>query len=147
MAYKMRILYASSSPKIKTLANQIKENYGLSVNAVDEMLKPAYPCDKERIVILGMTLGETPKDEIISYCKELTKDRAANVALLIDGPEAGAKKVKEILTAAGTNVIDKVFYLKPASGLAKVLKFLDKLTDEESKQVIAWIDEALKNLK
>ena len=46
MAIKMRVLYASSKGKIATMANMIKAEFELPVNAVDKIEQPAYPATK-----------------------------------------------------------------------------------------------------
>ena len=133
MAIKMRVLYNSAKSKIKNIAGEIKAHYDLGVNAVD-VIPPAYSCDKERIVILILSAkGEHIDDSLRLFCQELTKARAQNVALVIDGNEAGAKKVKEILAEAGTKVMDEVMYVKSSA-----IPFLNKVKDEEKAAVLAW---------
>ena len=111
MAIKMRILYSSSKKKINNIANAIKAQYELAFNSVD-VIPPAYSCDKERIVILAVSAKGDISDSLRLFCRELTKARAQNVALMIDGDEKAANKLKETLTEAGTNVIDEVIYVK-----------------------------------
>ena len=88
MAIKMRVLYNSAKPKVKNIANEIKAHYDLGVNAVD-VIPPAYSCDKERIVVLILSAkGEHLDDSLRLFCQELTKARAQNIALMVDGNEA-----------------------------------------------------------
>ena len=141
MAIKMRILYASGKKKIKTLANAIKDHYQLAFNAVD-VIPPAYSCDKERIVLLAISAKKDVSDAVRLFCGELTKARAQNVALIIDGDEAAATKLKEILTAAGTNVIDEVFTINGGFPI-----FGDKLRDDEKTAAFAWVDRVTESLK
>ena len=133
MAIKMRVLYSSTKKKIATMANMIKAEFDLPVNAVDKIEQPAYACDKERLVVLMFSLKGEPSDVVRRFCGELNKSRANNVAIIMNGPEAAATRMKEILAAAGTNVIDEVFYVKTAA-----LSFLDKITDEEKADLLAW---------
>ena len=103
MAIKMRVLYNSTKPKIKNIANEIKAHYDLGVNAVD-VIPPAYSCDKERIVILALTAkGAHLDDSLRLFCQELTKVRAQNIALMIDGNEAAANAVKKVLAEVAQN--------------------------------------------
>ena len=139
MAIKMRILHASGKKKMLNIANEIKAHYDLAFNAVDK-IPPAYSCDKERIVILAISAKGNIGDSLRLFCMELTKARAQNVALLIDGDEAVANNLKEILTTAGTNVIDEVFYTK--CGL-----FASSVNSDEKTQIFAWVDRAIANLK
>jgi hypothetical protein len=139
MAIKMRILYSSSKKKMNNIAEAIKAKYDLAFNAID-VIPPAYSCDKERIVILGISCKDDLPNKVELFCRELTKARAQNVALIIDGPEAVANNVKAILAEAGTNVIDDVHYVK--CGL-----FGSALKPEEKEALFAWVDTVVANLK
>ncbi len=141
MAIKMRILYSSGKKKINNIANAIKEQYGLAFNSVD-VIPPAYSCDKERIVILAISAKGKIGDTVRLFCRELTKARAQNVALMIDGDEAAANNLKEILTEAGTNVVDEVLYVK--GGLPIIG---GGLKAEEKAEIFAWVDRVVENLK
>ena len=96
MAIKMRVLYASGKKKINLIANDIKAKYDLAFNSVD-VIPPAYSCDKERVVVLAISAKGDVSDAVRLFCRELTKARAQNVALMIDGDEAAANKLKSIL--------------------------------------------------
>ncbi len=141
MAIKMRILYASGKRKINNIANTIKAQYELAFNSVD-VIPPAYSCDKERIVVLIVSAKGDVSDAVRLFCRELTKARAQNVALMIDGDVAAANKLKEILGEAGTNVIDEVLYIK--GGLPIIG---GSLKDDEKTAIFAWIDRVIANLK
>lgn len=132
MAIKMRVLYTPTKKKLAELANVIKAEYSLDVNAVDTIL-PAYSCNNERIVILMLTLKGEPDDQLRRFCGEMTKARANNTALIVNGTEEAANRMKEILAAAGTKVVDEVFYVK-----TKFFSFLDKVTEEEKADMLAW---------
>ena len=142
MAIKMRVLYASPKKKIIEMAGMIKEEFDLPVNAVDPIEQPAYPCDKERLVILMFTLKGEPSDVVRRFCGELNKGRANNVAIVMDGNEAAAKCMKVILTAAGTNVIDEVHFVQTS-----FFSFLDKITDEEKADLLAWTHRVVDGLQ
>ena len=139
MAIKMRVLYASNKGKIAAMASMLHAEFQLPINAVDK-IPPAYSCDKERIVILAISGKGRVSDSIRLFCRELTKARAQNVALLIDGDAAIADNVKSILAEAGTNVIDEVMYVK--CGL-----FGSSVKPEEKTEIFAWIDRVIANLK
>ena len=137
----MRVLYATGKKKMINIANFIKRKYELDLNAVD-CVPPAYSCDKERIVVLAVAGKNDVEDSLRRFCIELTKVRAANVALLVDGTEAYANNVKEILKSAGTNVIEDVLYIKCG------LPFFAAVKPEEEAAVIDWLDnKVINNLK
>jgi hypothetical protein len=144
MAIKMRVLYNSAKPKIKNIANTIKAHYDLGVNAVD-VIPPAYSCDKERIVILMLTAkGAHLNDSLRLFCQELTKTRAQNIALVIDGNEAAANAVKQVLAEVAQNnaVYDEVLYIN--GGLPF---FGGSVKPEEKTAIIEWVDRVIANLK
>ena len=140
MAIKMRVLCDSKKGKINTLANMIKQEYDLPINALDK-IPPAYSCDKERIVILMLSLKGEPENTLRLFCREMTKARAQNTALIIDGSETAAKTIKDLLTEAGTHVIDEVLYIKGGFALFK------NATDEEKEQVRAFCKRVVENLQ
>ncbi len=139
MAIKMRVLcYPENNKKLHTLAEIIKAEYDLSVNSVDR-IPPAYSCDKERLVILAVQLKGTLPDGYRLFVRELTKARAANVAIISAGDEGSVQKTKELLGEAGTNVIEDV-------KTVKVGLFNTKVTDEEKADVLAWVKNTVENL-
>jgi hypothetical protein len=141
MAIKMRVLHATGKKKMINIANFIKQKYELSQNSVD-CVPPAYSCDKERIVVLAIAGKNDVEDALRRFCIELTKERTANVALMVDGTETYANNVKEILKSAGTNVIEDVLYIKCG------LPFLANVKPEEQTAVIDWLDnKVINNLK
>ena len=142
MAIKMRVLYNSKKKGMGQFAQAIASKYELPINATSGKFPPEYPCDKERIVILMFSLKGEPSDVVRRFCGELNKTRANNVALVVDGNEAAAKRMKEILTAAGTNVVDEVFYVKTS-----FLSFLDKITPEEKDALLAWTHKVVDGLQ
>lgn len=140
MAIKMRVLCSTSKKKLKNIANEIKVQKELAFNAVD-VIPPAYPCDKERIVVLAVTASGKISDSLRLFCRELNKTRAQNVALMIDGDEKAANLIKDTLTEAGTNVIDEVCYVKGG------LPFMGSVKPAEKEAVMAWVDRVIANLK
>jgi len=127
---KMRVMYFSKKAKLVTYATAIGEAFGCLVNDIP----PAYPADKERLVVMALTLGAAdPSDEVRRFSKELYPNRAQNVVLLVDGEpnSRGEKIVKDLLNQAGTNVIDQTYYVK--CGI-----FGKKISLEERQKVVDW---------
>lgn len=141
MAIKMRYLYFGGKKKLATIGDIIKTKYELSVNSVD-VIPPAYSCDKERIVILGLAVKNDIPDQLRLFCRELTKARAQNVSLIVEGSEKGAKAVIDLLKEAGTNVVGDVLYIKGA-----LLPFMGSVSEDEKAAVIAWADKIISDLK
>jgi len=126
---KMRVMYSSKKGKLITYAEAIGQACGCLANDIP----PAYPADKERLVLIGVTLNGEPNDKVRRFCSELYPNRAQNVALFIDGEPntEGEEQIKEILRTAGTNVIDDTYYVK--CGI-----FGKKITLEERQKIVDW---------
>ncbi len=126
---KMRVMYSSKKGKLATYAEAIGQACGCLVNDIP----PAYPADKERLVILCLTLGNDAEDKVRRFCSELYPNRAANVALVVDGAPgcSGELQIKQILRTAGTNVVDDTYYVK--CGI-----FGKKITLEERQKIVDW---------
>ena len=133
MAIKMRVLCYPEKKKLLEIGNMIKAEYELNVNSVDR-IPPAYSCDKERIVILAINLKGNLPDDYRLFVRELTKARAANVAILTSGDDVAVEKTKALLAEAGTHYIDNVKHIK--MGL-----FDNKVSDAEKTEILAWVEE------
>lgn len=127
---KMRVMYSSKKGKVVTYAEAIGQACGCLVNDIP----PAYPADKERLVIIVVTLGDEPSDQVRRFSSELYPNRAQNVALVIDGEEHSEAEstLREILKTAGTNVLDETYYLKKCGIFGK------KITLEERQAIVDW---------
>lgn len=139
MAIKMRVLCYPEKKKLLAIGNMIKAEYELSVNAVDR-IPPAYPCDKERIVILATNIKGSLPDDYRLFLGRLNKDGAHNVAIIAAGDDACVEKTKELLREAGTNVIDDTLKIK-------VGLFDSKVSDAEKADILAWIEKIRGQLK
>ncbi len=142
MAIKMRVLYDSKKKGMAQLATAIKNKYDLPINATSGKFPPEYPCDKERIVILGLSVKGDLSDELRRFCGDLNKARAANVALLIDGDQATADKVADIVKGAGTNLVD----VKVIS-FGGFLMFGGALTSDMEAELLKWVEDVVANCK
>ena len=144
MAIKMRFLYYSSKAKIKAMGEIIKTEFELSQNhnAVD-IIPPAYSCENERLVILAVSGKGDPDDVLRRFCFELKKNKAQNVALLIDGDDRMANNLLNVLKETGTNVMENVLYVNAPFKLFGG----GKVGDDEKKELIDWAHELVNNLK
>lgn len=137
MAIKMRYLYASNKKKFVTIGEIIKQKFDLTLNTAVDVIPPAYSCDKERFVFIGISVKDEPENKIRLFCQHLDKTKAANVALIVDGNEKGANAVKELLTSAGTNVFPEILYIKGG------IPFLGNLKPDEKTAITEWLDRAV----
>lgn len=136
---KMRALVVSGKGKLKTIGEILAKNGTYA----PDVIPPAYSCDRERLVVIIATLKSNMSDSFRRFCQELSKDKAQNVALIVDGNETDAKMVADWIKNAGANVIDNILYF-PVKGL--FAGFSKSLTPEENAKVLAWYDDVVKNL-
>ena len=135
---KTRVLYFSSQKKMKLFADILCDK----LQAKSDTIPPAYPCENEKLVVIGASVGKEVPDAFRRFLRELSKQRAQNVAFFIDGPDTSASIIMNEAREAGTNVISESF---PA--VCGGLPFLAKVKPEEKKAVEEWLDRVLAELK
>ena len=139
MAIKMRVLCTPVKKKLVNITQMIKQEFELNINAAD-VIPPAYSCDKERLVVLCLTCKGSLKDDIRLFITELNKNRASNVALMIDGTPDGDAYVRSLLEIAGAKVCQKTLYINGGN------LFNSKITDQEKTDIIAWVNECIASI-
>lgn len=132
---KMRVIYSTTKKKVLTFATAIAEAFKCQSDDVP----PAFPCDKEKLVVIVMSIKDEPNDKLRRFCGELNKTRALNTVLVVDGDPAskGVNQVKEILKEAGTNVIEEV-YTVDGGGI-----FGKKISLEERRDIVNWVQKII----
>ena len=138
---KMRVLTSTSKGKLLVLADRVAAK-AESTYKVDS-IPPDYSLDRERLLVIVATVKSSLSDSFRRFCTDLSKERAANVALIADGLPEDVAKLKEIIKEAGTNFIDDVLII--TGGLP--FKFAKKVTPEEEKSVDEWTDRILATVK
>lgn len=143
MALKMRFLYFSKKPQMKQLASAIKTEFGLTENNnATDIIPPAYSCENERLVILGISGKGELDDMVRRFCGELNKKKAQNVAILVDGDDRLLQNTISVLKDAGTNVIENTKVVKFGG-----LPFIGgKLSDSELNEYLAWVHEIVDSI-
>ena len=136
MAIKMRVLCTPGKKKLVSIPQMIKKEFDLNINAAD-VIPPAYSCDKERLVVLVITCKGSLKDDVRLFISELNKNRAYNVALMIDGNADGDAYVRSLLATTGTNVCPETLYINGGN------LFNSKISDQEHADIIAWVNKCI----
>ncbi len=132
---KMRVICYSKKKKMEDICEAIASSGGCRW----DKLPLAYPCDKERLTIFAVS---TPHDDLRRMAPEMVKERSANVAFLVDGPEGSANEYIESVKKAGANVIDNVMYVKCSK-----IPFLGKMTAEEKAAAQKWTEDVIAAMK
>ena len=138
MKMKLRVLTNTNKGKLLTIASKLASNSDYKA----DIIPPAYPCERERLVIIVLTAKGKTTTTFDLFAKSLDKSRAQNVAFIVDGDAAKAQPIIDMVKAAGTNVVDDVLYMN--GGLP--FKFVKKVTPQESSMVDEWFQTVLKKL-
>lgn len=127
---KIRVMCSSSKSKMKSIASALADEF--KCRLVDS-IPPAYPADKEKLVILCLSLKGEPSDELRRFCGGLYPNQTENIALIIDGSKdcRGYKVVRDAIRNTGTNIIEDIKFVK--CGL-----FSGKASADEKAQMIDW---------
>ena len=138
---KMRVLTSTKKGKLLVIADRVAQK-AESTYKVDS-IPPDYSLDRERLLVIVATVGPNLSDSFRRFCSDLSKERAANVALIADGQPENVSQLVSVIKEAGTNFIDDVLTI--TGGLP--FKFAKKVTPEEIKSVDEWIDRIIRTLK
>jgi hypothetical protein len=136
---KTRILYFPENRKKLLLFSQILCD---KLECKSDKIPPAYPCENEKLVVIGVSVGKDIPDSLRRFCRELVKTRAQNVAFFVDGPKQSAVDLMNESREAGSNVIGEVFECKTGG-----LPFLAKVTPEEKTGIEEWLKRVLAEIK
>jgi len=127
---KMRVMYFTRNGQMKTYAEAIGQAFG----ALASEIPPAYPCENERLVLIGLSVNKMKDDVVSRFCSQLTAQKANNVALFIDGKSGTNEEaaIRETLKNAGTNVLDDTYYCK--CGI-----FGKGISIEKRQEIVDWV--------
>lgn len=138
---KMRVLTSTKKGKLLVIADQVAKK-AESTYKVDS-IPPDYSLDRERLLVIVASVKSSLPDSFRRFCSDLSKERAANVALITDGLPENVSQLVTIIKEAGTNFIDDILTI--SGGLP--FKFARKILPEEVKAVDEWTDRILADLK
>ncbi|MBE6637977.1 MAG: hypothetical protein E7616_00765 [Ruminococcaceae bacterium] len=137
MAIKMKILHYPENGKMTTFANGLSEVFDVK----SDKIPPAYNCDKDRLLIAGISTGKTFSADLSMFLRGLSKDRVQNVAIFTDSNDEVIATMKSYIEGAGAKVVD----VKKVKG--SFLPFLKGVKPEEMADLKAWANEVIENLK
>ena len=142
---KMRVLYSSGNKKVVAYATALGEAQEDQRSAADT-IPPAYSCDRERLVVLVLSVGAKLDDKVRLFVRELTPARAINVAFVFESKEkkltTAMSQVIDIVREAGSNPITDNIYYVAGGGL-----FNSKLSVEERRDIVEWCEGIKSTLK
>ena len=137
---KLRVLTNTSKGKLLALASAMADEFS---NYRADRIDPAYPCDNERLVVIFLTATTKYSTAFEIFCKNLNKNTAQHVAVVVDGDMAKAQPIIDMIRGAGANFCEEILTIN--GGLP--FKFLKKTTAEEQKTVMEWVDRTIQSFK
>lgn len=142
---KMRVLYSSGNKKVVNYAVALGEAQDDQRSAADT-IPPAYSCDRERLVVLVLSVGAKLEDKVRLFAGELTTARAMNVAFVFEGKDKKVTPTMQeligIVCDAGAHAISDNIYFVSGGGL-----FNSKLSIEERRDIVEWCDGIKEKIK
>ena len=129
---KMRVLHSSKAGFAQKIAEAISKDRKCNCDKIP----PAYPVESEKLLMIGIDLGgRGPDQSVVDFCKNLTPQRAKNVAFFLTSHSGhtGVDSLKEILKGAGIHVVD-TYECAVKGGLFSK----GKLSDEDLDAAVVW---------
>ena len=129
---KVKSLHYSKVGNAQIISGRLGEIY----KCVSDQIPPAYPCESEKIVFIGIETSKKIDRPVVDFCKTLTPARAQNVAFYIIGGSdtSGLDPVKQAVQANGVNVAGDTLVIPVKSGLFKK----GRISDSDVETAVKW---------
>ena len=140
---KMQVLYTEKKEGKQGNPEIVAEQISRDFKCKGDRIPPAYPCEKERLVVIIYENYGSLDKKLIAFCEDLDKTRAENVALIFlnkDG-SSDAGDLKAIFNKHGV-AISGVLGLEVKKGLFGAAK----VTDEQCKKAVKFAEDQVKAL-
>lgn len=123
--------------------NEIAAEIGRVHACVCDQLPPAYPCEGERVVFVGVVKGTSLAAPVVSFCKDLDPSRTKNVAFycLTNAGTSAIDSLKKTIEDHGVHVMSNILQLNVKCGLFSK----GTPTQEDIDKAIAWSNEICKS--
>ncbi len=140
---KAKSLHFSKSGSVQPIASELGRVY----QCVCDQIPPAYPCEGEKVVFVGVEMNGKLPGPVDHFCKDLTPARAQNVAFYVlngSGNTSGLDDITKALEGKGVHVVPDVKAVPVKSSLFKK----GRPTDADVKAVVDWAQKVIdKDLK
>lgn len=140
---KMQVLYTEKKEGKEGNPEIIAEKVSREFKCKSDRIPPAYPCEKERLVIVIYEHYGSLDKKLIAFCEDLDKTRAENVALIAlnkDG-SSDVSDLKAIFDKHGV-AISGVLGLEVKKGLFGAAK----VTDAQCEAAVKFAEDQVKAL-
>lgn len=140
---KMQVLYTERKEGKEGNPEIVAEKVSREFKCKSDHIPPAYPCEKERLVIIIYEHYGALDKKLIAFCEDLDKTRAENVALISLNKDGSSDtgELKTIFDKHGV-AISGVLGLE----VKKSLFGAAKVTDEQCQKAVKFAEDQVKIL-
>lgn len=125
-------------------AQQIAAELGRVLECVCDKIPPAYPCENEKIVFIGVEMSGRLDKSVEAFCKDLKPVRTKNVAFYVinsKGDTSGLEEISKTLEANGVHVAAEPYAVTVKGGLFKKAS----VTDADVQAAVNWAKDIVEN--
>ena len=133
----MKIFHYPETGKMATFASGLSAEFDVKCDKIP----PAYNCDKERLLIAGISTGKNFSADLSMFLRGLTKEQVQNVAIFTDSKDDVVATMKSYIEGAGAKVVD----VKKVKG--SFLPFLSGVKPEEMEDLKAWAKKVIEDIQ
>ena len=133
---KMKVLHYPEKGKISTFTNMLATQF----EQLADKIPPAYDCNRDRLLIMGISSGKMMDDALSRFLRGLDKNKVSNVAMFTDAPDCVIEEIKEMFAETGINFLN-VKKVKKAP-----LPFLTNVKPEEFDDLKLWANNLMNHL-
>lgn len=134
---KMKVLHYPEKGKIATFTNMIANVYEQTADKIP----PAYDCNRDRLLIMGISSGKMMDDALSRFLRGLDKQKVSNIAMFTDAPDCIIEEIKAMFADTGINFLN-VKKVKKAP-----LPFLTGVKPEEFEDLKLWAKNIMNHLQ
>ena len=137
---KIRVLTASRKGKLKGMAEVLATLAQNGIYKADK-IPPDYSCENERAIIILITPSSIPnKADVDRFIQGLNRQRARNVAFVVDGKPEEIAPFADTIRKNDVNVVEPILYVEGGFPLFSKMSPADKAT------VTDWFSKVTQNL-
>ena len=125
-------------------AQQIAAELGRVLECVCDKIPPAYPCENEKVVFIGIEMNGHLEKAVEAFCKDLKPVRTKNVAFYVvngKGDASGLEGISKTLEENGVHVASAPYAVTAKGGLFKKAT----VSDADIAAVVKWAQDIVEN--
>ncbi len=129
---KAKSLHFSKGGDVQPIAAEI----GRELQCVCDQIPPAYPCEGEKVVFIGVSMNGKLPGAVDHFCKDLNPTRTKSVAFYVlnnDGNTNGLDAIKAAMKKNGVETVGELGIAVKSSLFKKGLP-----TDADIKNALDW---------